>query len=77
MCRSLNLEQREAHTALDSRSVLQSRRPALRPAMLLWSSVLVIAHNPFTSNVAHLTPANWTMLEQSPHLWLVNVCRQS
>ena len=45
--------------------------------MLLWPTVLVIAHNPFTSNVAHLTPANWTMLEQSPHLWLVNVCRQS
>ena len=37
----------------------------------------VLASNPFTTNVASLTPSNWSMLEQSPHLWMVNVCRQS
>jgi len=37
----------------------------------------VVASNPFSSNVALLTPSNWTMLEKSPHLWIVNVCRQS
>jgi len=33
--------------------------------------------NPFSSNVALLTSQNWTMLERSPHMWMVNVCRQS
>lgn len=36
-----------------------------------------LASNPFTSTVLPLTPANWTVLERSPHLWMVNVCRQS
>ena len=43
-------------------------------AMLALSA---FASNPFTSNVMSLTPSNWSMLEQSPHLWMVNVCRQS
>jgi hypothetical protein len=43
-------------------------------AMLALSA---FASNPFTSNVHSLTPSNWSMLEQSPHLWMVNVCRQS
>ena len=38
---------------------------------------LLLASNPFSSNVAHLTAGNWSMLESSPHLWMVNVCRQS
>ena len=33
--------------------------------------------NPFTSTVVELTAKNWNVLEQSPHLWMVNVCRQS
>lgn len=32
----------------------------------------VTASNPFSSNVALLTPSNWTVLEKSPHLWIVN-----
>jgi hypothetical protein len=39
--------------------------------------LLAQASNPFSSNVAVLTPSNWTVLERSPHLWMVNVCRQS
>ena len=35
------------------------------------------ASNPFSSNVVLLTEKNWAELEKSPHLWLVNVCRQS
>jgi hypothetical protein len=33
--------------------------------------------NPFTSTVVPLSASNWTVLERSPHLWMVNVCRQS
>jgi len=36
-----------------------------------------VASNPFSSNVALLTPGNWSILDRSPHLWVVNVCRQS
>ena len=41
------------------------------------AALLSVGHNPFTSNVVHLTPGNWSLLERSPQLWLVNVCRQS
>ena len=45
------------------------------------SALLLVAsstgHNPFSSNVVHLTPSNWSLIEKSPHLWMVNVCRQS
>ena len=44
-------------------------------AALVYS--LGLASNPFSSNVAHLTPGNWSLLEKSPHMWMVNVCRQS
>jgi hypothetical protein len=40
-------------------------------------ALLSLSVNPFSSNVAHLTPGNWSILERSPHLWMVNVCRQS
>jgi hypothetical protein len=43
----------------------------------LLSNAAVLTHNPFSSNVAHLTPGNWSLVEKSPHLWMVNVCRQS
>ena len=45
------------------------------PMSILTAATL--STNPFTSNVAHLTPGNWSLLEKSPHLWMVNVCRQS
>ena len=44
---------------------------------MLTLSAATLASNPFPSNVHLLTPSNWSMLEQSPHLWMVNVCRQS
>ena len=47
----------------------------MAPMNILLSATLSI--NPFTSNVAHLTPGNWSLLEKSPHIWMVNVCRQS
>ena len=47
----------------------------MAPMNILLSAALSI--NPFTSNVAHLTPGNWSLLEKSPHIWMVNVCRQS
>ena len=37
----------------------------------------VMASNPFSSNVIALTPKNFKELENSPHVWFVNVCRQS
>ena len=37
----------------------------------------VMASNPFSSNVIALTPHNFKELENSPHVWFVNVCRQS
>lgn len=49
-------------------------RPLLASAALLSTAA---ASNPFSSNVALLTPSNWSVLERSPHLWMVNVCRQS
>ena len=39
--------------------------------------VLVASSNPFSSNVIALTPKNFKQLENSPHVWFVNVCRQS
>ena len=39
--------------------------------------LLTLASNPFTSSVELLTPGNWSVLQNSPHLWMVNVCRQS
>jgi len=36
-----------------------------------------LGSNPFTSTVKELTSKNWHELESSPHLWMVNVCRQS
>ncbi len=44
-------------------------------ASLLASAAL--ASNPFTTTVVPLTAGNWSTLERSPHLWMVNVCRQS
>jgi len=38
---------------------------------------LSLASNPFTTNVLALTPSNFSVLEKSPHTWMVNVCRQS
>ena len=31
----------------------------------------------FSDTVVPLTAGNWSTLERSPHLWMVNVCRQS
>ena len=42
---------------------------------LLGSSVS--GSNPFTTTVVPLTGKNWSVMENSPHLWIVNVCRQS
>ena len=36
-----------------------------------------IASNPFSSNVVALNPRNFKQLVDSPHVWFVNVCRQS
>jgi hypothetical protein len=44
--------------------------------MLLLAS-LALSTNPFTSNVVSLTASNWSALEESPRVWMVNVCRQS
>lgn len=35
------------------------------------------ASNPFTSNVVALTPSNFKQVINSPHVWFINVCRQS
>lgn len=51
--------------------------PGSSAAMLLLSASAVLASNPFTTTVVPLTPGNWSALERSPHLWMVNVCRQS
>ena len=56
------------HTAVQTSLVMAS--PLLFCA-------LTLAHNPFSTNVAHLTSKNWSLVENSPHLWMVNVCRQS
>lgn len=45
--------------------------------ILLLLPVLVASSNPFSSNVIALTPKNFKQLENSPHVWFVNVCRQS
>jgi len=55
----------------------RTARAPLRSPMPVLVFAAILAHNPFSSNVAHLTPGNWSLLEKSPHLWLVNVCRQS
>lgn len=44
--------------------------------LLATVAVVVEAGNPFSSNVVALTPKNWKQLEESPHAWFVNVCRQ-
>ena len=41
----------------------------------LWAAA--VGSNPFTTTVLSLSPANFSVLEKSPHLWMVNVCRQS
>ena len=40
-------------------------------------AAVATASNPFSSNVIALTPKNFKQLENSPHTWFVNVCRQS
>jgi len=45
--------------------------------MLFVTAPFVSASNPFTSQVELLTASNFSQLERSPHLWMVNVCRQS
>jgi len=40
-------------------------------------TLLAAGSNPFTTNVVPLSPQNWSKLESSPHVWMVNVCRQS
>lgn len=49
----------------------------LRHMALALSLIATTGSNPFTSTVVELTAKNWNVLEQSPHLWMVNVCRQS
>lgn len=45
--------------------------------MLAFLGSSVTGSNPFTTTVVPLTAKNWSVMENSPHLWMVNVCRQS
>lgn len=48
---------------------------ALRLSLVL---ALAAASNPFSSNVVNLSHRNWkSQVLDSPHVWIVNVCRQS
>lgn len=37
----------------------------------------LLASNPFSSSVIALNSSSFRALEKSPHVWMVNVCRQS
>ena len=58
---------------------MMARRLGLAAAPLAVAvlATMAAAENPYTSSVIELTPRNFRQLERGPHLWFVNICRNS
>jgi len=53
-------------------------RGLLQLGVLLLTAAAASGSNPFTSTVVALTPKNFKQhVVNSPHVWFINVCRQS